>query len=738
MKKRLMILLFSTLTAGRLMALDVLDAKFGIDDKWADATAAFKKMKVNDDFYFGYIDGIRMAGKDPAPRTAKKLVVKYRDDDGSVQERRFDERALTGICAQVPPPTEKFAFGRAFWGDRNKFVEVTEPLRKIIDANNEITVGSDAFKCADPFPGQVKFLVLFYSIGKEQLCEIFKERAKFKGSLINGKYDPIPSAKELQSPFKGMDLDTAVWQWSIPMAGTCSPENHLPSTAFLYIPPQTKTLRGVVIGQYNMLERPIMEHPKFRDYLQKLDYGAIWIAPTPFPGGQFDFRNPKQAMAMDRMFRDLTKVSGYRELADIPFVGLGHSAMADFPYQIAAWKPERAMAGISYDGSVPNVDYGYSYGKNPILNDEALKRLKGIPLLLRSGGIGGNANQRAMVVRKVHPELALTVIMDPGSGHFDINDNIMDYLGKYLMKADKIRGVGAMPLKKVEIKNGWFVDYWRYNDPPQVKAAPAGRFQAKKGRYGDEANWVLDEEHAKMHEVHEALYRGKKVQLLGYVQKGKILPDVKDHFQIHPRFHPEKDGQSFKISATFLDAVTDGRAPGWVNKKAGEKIAHGNDPQNIHIYPDCGPVVRLDNQTMAVRFDRFGFTSSRRTGGFSMIAIHPGDDVYRRCVLQSEMYVPVFNKSGFRQYIDFPALPDVKAGARSLKLNAVCNTGLPVEYIVVHGPAYLRDNELIFTPIPPGSKYPVEVKIIACQYGTANEPKVRSALPVTRKFNIVR
>jgi len=734
-----MVLALGTYSAS---ALEILEVKTGAESKWSNVTEEFKKSRINDDLYLGFYNGVALAGgKDVAPGKIKQIRVTYQDNDGSVRTRQLEEKTFTGIAANTPLATKNFTLGRAFWGDRNKFVEVTAAIKKIIADGKEVTLTSDVLGVKDPCPGAVKMLVVFYSMRNAQICDVFKERAPFKGSCINGIYDPIPLAKEMKSPFRGMKLDTSVWQWSISMAGTCNPENHLPSTAFLYIPPRTKHLRGVVVGQYNMLERPIMEHPKFREYMQKLDYGEIWIAPSPFSGkqfnGQFDYLDPEHTQAIDRMFKDLATVSGYNELANIPFVGLGHSAMAGFGYQLAAWKPERAIAGISFDGSAPGVTYNFEYGKEPILDDKALTRLEGIPFLFRSGGVGGTPNLRAIVSRKFHPALAITVIMDPGSSHFDINDNIIDYMGRYLEKADRARRVGTMPLKKVDTKQGWFVDYWRYNDPPSVKAAPIGSFQARKGRYGDEANWVFDAEHAQFHEAHEALYRGKKVQLLGYVQQGKVLPDLKDHFQIHPKFIPEKDGQSFKIKATFIDVVTAGRAPGWTGKKAGEKIEHGNDPQNIHIYPDCGSVVRIDDETMALRFDRFGFTSSRRTGEFSMIAIHPGDSVYRRCVLQSTANAPVFNTNGIRQYIDFPAIPNVKVGTASIKLAAKCNTGMPVEYIVVHGPAYLCDNELFFTPIPVGARYPVDVEVIAYQYGTANAPQVRSAQPVTRRFQIL-
>lgn len=718
-------------------ALEITEVLYGVDGKRHDLTAAFEKTRTNLDLYFAFYDGVQMLGEDPAKGVRKDFLVRYKDDDGNMRECRISDRTLTGLAGNTEEASVPFRLNRAFWGDHGRFTEVTGQIRELVAGGKELVLGNSVLETEDPLPGKRKLLVVFYSIAGERIVDVFREGDRFKGSLINGRFDPIEVLRNIQSPFRGMELDTAVWQWAIPMAGVQNPENGLPSQAFLYVPPKTTKLRGVVVGQYNMLERPIMEHPLFRDYLQKLNYACIWIAPAPF-GSQFDFRDPAKAAAFDNLFRDLATVSGYAELAEIPFVGLGHSAMADFPYQLAAWKPQRAICGISYDGSAPGVGYNYSYGENPILNDEAITRIESIPFLLRSGGVGGTTNFRALVVRGKHPKLPLTTIMDPGSGHFDINDDIIDYMGRYLLKADKARGVGAFPLKPVDTNKGWCVDFWRYNDLPQVPPAPASEFQAKKGRYGGEDNWVFDEEHARFHETHEALYRGKKVQLLAYIQGGEVLPDRKDHLQIHPRFVPEADGLSVKLKGGFLDVVTEGRAPGWVGMKAGESIAHGDDPQNIRIYPVCGPVVTLDGQTVAARFDRFGFTACNRTGEACMIAVLPADDTYRRCVLQAEMRVPTDFTIGIRQYIDFPEIQDVPDGTTVVELKAVCNTGLPVEYYVEYGPAFIRDNKLLLTPVPAGAKYPVEIKVVAWQLGMEREPKVRSAKPVARFFHITK
>ena len=51
------------------------------------------------------------------------------------------------------------------------------------------------------------------------------------------------------------------------------------------------------------------------------------------------------------------------------------------------------------------------------------------------------------------------------------------------------------------------------------------------------------------------------------------------------------------------------------------------------------------------------------------------------------------------------------------------------------GPAEIEGNKLIFTQIPPRSKFPLKVTVVAWQYGLAG--KVQTAEPVERSFFIV-
>ena len=57
-----------------------------------------------------------------------------------------------------------------------------------------------------------------------------------------------------------------------------------------------------------------------------------------------------------------------------------------------------------------------------------------------------------------------------------------------------------------------------------------------------------------------------------------------------------------------------------------------------------------------------------------------------------------------------------------------------VYYYVKEGPAEIEGNKLVFTRIPPRSKFPLKVTVVAWQYGLAGE--VQTAESVERSFFI--
>ena len=60
---------------------------------------------------------------------------------------------------------------------------------------------------------------------------------------------------------------------------------------------------------------------------------------------------------------------------------------------------------------------------------------------------------------------------------------------------------------------------------------------------------------------------------------------------------------------------------------------------------------------------------------------HPGDKEYKPAVQQAQITIPVKNREGQPQHIEFATLPDIKRGTKYVSLSAVSSCGLPVDFL---------------------------------------------------------
>src|SRR4051794_28752270 len=168
---------------------------------------------------------------------------------------------------------------------------------------------------------------------------------------------------------------------------------------------------------------------------------------------------------------------------------------------------------------------------------------------------------------------------------------------------------------------------------------PIARAAAPVGEYagdGRDAFWWFDGEIARAAEDFRADQRGKKADLLGYIQDGKVVPqDPRTHQQVTLQFLPVEDGMTFKLRGTFLDTVPRGRPEDWTGLKEGSPVGHAEGGGPVVISRICGPVEKRDDETFAIRFYRMGMDNKKRSNEFWLLASHPGDEQYKRAVQQS-------------------------------------------------------------------------------------------------------
>jgi hypothetical protein len=521
-------------------------------------------------------------------------------------------------------------------------------------------------------------------------------------------------------------LRAAEWQWSIQDGET---------RVYLWIPPDCQRVRGVVFANHNMIEQGILEHPTMRETLGKLGFAEAWA--VPYFDATFDF-NKGAGEHFEKVMNALAEESGYQELRFAPVAPLGHSACATFPWNFAAWNPGRTLAILSVHGDAPQTPLTGN-GKPRV--EWGDRNIDGIPGLMVMGEYEWWEARIAPAFDflAMHPKTPLAFLADAGRGHFDYADRTVAFLARFIQKAAAQRLPADAPLdhavalKPIDPKAGWRVDRWRKDQAPSVAPAPYEKYT------GDtkEAFWSFDEEMAQATEAIYAEQRGKKPQLLS-VTDGQMPAEKGCGEPVTPQFIPLKDGLSFRLQSAFLDVVPkdNAKATLWTGLSSGSPLGHATGGP-IALSRIVGPCTQTGPDTFALCFGRAEYTANRRNNDMWIVASHPGDEQYKGMV-QQLMVRANPNKDGVPQQITFPEIPDQKPDAKSLKLNASSDAGVPVSYYVREGPVEVEGDTLRFTPIPPRAKFPVKVTVIAWQWGHSTDPKIRTAERVERTFSIVK
>jgi len=499
------------------------------------------------------------------------------------------------------------------------------------------------------------------------------------------------------------------WQWSVPVNGG---RDHASARAWLWIPPDCKKVRAVVVAQNNMEELSILENAGFRHALSDLGLAEVWVSPAF--DHTFNFTEGAGEV-FTRMMQDLADSSGYTELGYSPVIPIGHSAAASWPYYFAAWDPGRTVACISVSGQWP-------YFRHPAFAPDIWRseqNIDFIPLLETMGEYEAAAtwSEEGLKERSAHPFMALSMLACPGEGHFAATQKKIDYIAFYLRKALHYRLPNYDPLKGPPVlrridptTSGWLMDKWRGDEAPVAAAAPVGRYKGDTAA----AFWFFDEEMVRATERYEAAYRHQKAPLLGFSQQGVIVRQRDTHLQVSLRWLPETDGVSFVLKGVYLDTVP-GESPRpsvWTGLPAGAPVGHPAEAGAIRIDRVIGPVKKINDTLFRLDLQKEVQTAGGRCV-LTFVATSAGDGEYKPAVQQAEMVIPV-----------------VDAECEGLRAD------LPVFSYVEEGPAEIKDSVLHLTRLPPRSRYPVKVTVVSWQYGKAVEGMAGTVRSVKRTFFI--
>ncbi len=422
---------------------------------------------------------------------------------------------------------------------------------------------------------------------------------------------------------------SGMFQWSVELRRYISNETGKAPVVYLWVPDGCKNVRAVMLSQQNMTEEAFYKNARFQAKMKKLGVAMVWVAPAfnnnwdPASGAQGIF---------EEMMTDLADQSGHAEIAKAPIIPLGHSAQATFPWNFAAWNPDRTLCVISFHGDAPRTNlcgYGAAnveWGRN--------RNIDGIPGLMIEGEYEwweARVNP-ALAFRMMYPESCISFLCDTGRGHFDCGDRTADYIAKFIQKAMEQRLNDDGTLRKLNPRDGWFAERF-HSDMVGTDGADIGKAPALATRrpqpapyaeyQGDkhDAFWYFDKEMAELTEARYKETAGKKVQYVGFEYQGKIVP-YNEHQQggMKIDFEPDsKDGITFQMKPVYTDA-----------SHGATTNEHGKG--KLHIEVICGPVKKINDTTFRLYPYEAGWDNHRRSFTCWVVAVADADTEYKGAV----------------------------------------------------------------------------------------------------------
>jgi pimeloyl-ACP methyl ester carboxylesterase len=499
--------------------------------------------------------------------------------------------------------------------------------------------------------------------------------------------------------------------------------------AYLWVPPDCKYVRGVIVALSNMLERQWLEDAEIRRTATQTGLGIIWIGPAKRDDRSFTAdMKPGMELLFQKMLDDFTTISGFRELRTAPVLPMGHSANGHFAWTFANAMPERTIAvipikTIPFPDSLKFKDIPFCYVVAQTTEwpqyrvpDPATKpgdRDFYWPVV-RNG---------ALALRAQNADNLISVVTDPGGGHFDWSPRLSAFVALYIRKACAYRlpPAGQTGLRPIKKENGWLTGTGGM-DKDEFQPAPYLKYK------GGPANgyWFFDEETAKAGVDFEGDRIVRKKQMLSFVQDGKLLPVAKIGYA-ELKFKPEADGRTFTLQGGFLSVVP----PELIDR--GDTLGHNNNPISFRVI--TGPAIQSGPNTFKVQFDRGG-----QDGSIYIQESVAADKNYRHAVQPGMMRIPAKLTEGLPQHITFPdADTIIRQGKYTIRLNAISDAGLPVEYYIDAGPAFIEKGNLLHIyQVPQRTRYPIKITIVAYQWGRSIPPLYQSAEPVIRTYYILK
>ncbi len=509
----------------------------------------------------------------------------------------------------------------------------------------------------------------------------------------------------------------AVFQYSLPVE-TQRREKIGSSTAFLWIPPAAQQVRGILVAGMTSAEREVVKDAQIRAACADQGLAIIFIKSGL---GQIDLPKLVEAFA---------QTSGYQELPVAPLMFFGHSAGGPQAKALATKFADRCFGLILHRGDVPGGEQSLPGGIPALTLLGQFDEFGGVMRDESGREAWQNPRDGVATYRAADPANLASIAVEPGAGHFTWSDRNSALTALFIRKAAQARipdwpvdAKEPVQCKPIEPASGWLTSF----DVAQPgEPAAYADFAGEKAQ----AAWHFDREMAEAVAAYHAGLSGKKDQFITWQDPVNVDAGARFFFS-----KPEwiGDGQTFQPHPVYREKYPEPQptgGPKWA--QAGQPVTHTGAPITLKLVG--GPAVISGTDKVRIAFDNLA--PATEGGRVTFAAFSPASETHRYTeqvgMLQKDF--KGFSK-GADNTITFPPI-NGPLGSEPIPLKASSSAGLPVEFYVAYGPAEVADGKLVVSQIPVRAKKPIEVKIVAYQFGSAIEPQVKTAAAVEQTLQV--
>lgn len=285
---------------------------------------------------------------------------------------------------------------------------------------------------------------------------------------------------------------------------------------FLRMPANTDSVQAVLYCHQNMTEEVLFRSTYFTAEMDRLGIAMAFVQ----QGSQNwdvtakDDNGRTCQQRFEALMNHWADSTGHPELASSRIIPFGHSAQATFPWNFAAWNPDRTLCIISFKGDAPRTNLcGYGRANIEWGRTRNIDRIPGLMIMGEYEWWEARLNP-ARAFRIMYPDSRISFLRDAGHGHFDLSLATQQYLVRFIEKSLS----NPRPEKGVEYDGFWY----------------------------------FDKEMVNLSKAHQRAFSGKKMQYVSAKVDGQLLPfDAKQHVRVKGHWTTD----TLRLEPVFVDST---------------------------------------------------------------------------------------------------------------------------------------------------------------------------------------